>query len=36
MYFSNMRNGVYYYLIKFQLKTPHMYGEMKKKIFIRR
>jgi len=28
--FSNMRYGVYYRLIKFQLKTPPIHGEMKK------
>ena len=28
--FSNMCYGVYYYLVKFQLKTPPMHGEMKK------
>ena len=30
MYFSNMRYDAYYYLIKFQLKTPPIDGEMKK------
>ena len=29
-FFSNMNYGVYYYLIKFQLKTPSIHGEMKK------
>ena len=28
--FFNMCYGVYYYVIKFQLKTPPMHGEMKK------
>ena len=30
IYFSNMYYDVYYQLVKFQLKTPHMYGEIKK------
>jgi len=30
IYFSNMCYGVYYYVVKFQLKTPPMHGEMKK------
>ena len=30
MYFSKMCYDVYYHLVKFQLKTPPMYGEMKK------
>ena len=28
-YFSNMRYGVYYYVVKFQLKTPPMNGEIR-------
>ena len=28
--FSDMHPGVYYYAIKFQLKTPSMHGEIKK------
>ena len=31
-----MRYGVYYYDIKFQLKTPPMRGEIKKINYIRR
>ena len=30
IYFYNMCYGVYYYVVKFQLKTPPMHGEMKK------
>ena len=30
IYFSNMCYGVYYYVVKFQLKTSPMHGEMKK------
>ena len=26
--------GVYYYIMKFQLKTPTMHGEMKKQITV--
>jgi len=33
--FSNMRYGVYYYTIKFQLKTSPMRGEIKKINYIR-
>ena len=33
--FSNMRYGMYYYVVKFQLKTPPMNGEIKKINFIR-
>ena len=29
MYFSKMCYDVYYHLVKFQLKTPTMHGEMK-------
>ena len=29
MYFSKMCYDVYYHLVKFQLKTPPMHGEMK-------
>ena len=35
IYFSNMHYGVYYYIIKFQLKTPLMHEEMEKINFIR-
>ena len=35
IYFSNMSYGVYYYVIKFQLKTPPMLGEMKRTNYIR-
>ena len=35
LFFSNMRYGVYYYAIKFQLKTLPMHGEMKKINYIR-
>ena len=27
--FSNMRYGMYYYVVKFQLKTPSMNGEIR-------
>jgi len=30
IYFYNIRYGVYYYAVKFQLKTPPMHGENKK------
>ena len=33
--FSNMCYDVYYHLVKFQLKTPPMHGEMKKTNCIR-
>ena len=29
IYFSNLCYGVYYYIVKFQLKTPTMHREMK-------
>ena len=32
IYFSNMYYGVYYCVIKFQLKTPRMHGQIKKQI----
>jgi len=35
IYFLNMRYGVYYYSVKFQLKTPPMHGEIKKINYIR-
>ena len=35
IYFSNIHYGVYYYLVKFQFKTLPMYGEKKKKNYIR-
>ena len=35
IYFSNMCYVVYYYFVEFQLKTPSMYGKMKKTNFIR-
>ena len=35
IYFYNMCYDVYYHLVKFQLKTPPMYGEMKKVNCIR-
>jgi len=34
MYFSNMCYDVYYHLVKCQLKTSHMYGEIKKRQII--
>ena len=34
IYFSNIPYGVYYYLVKFQLKTPPMHGEIKKTIIL--
>ena len=33
--FSNMCYIVYYHLLKFQLKTPPMYGEIKNQIVLR-
>ena len=30
MYFSNMCYDVNYHIVKFQIKTPPMHGEMKK------
>ena len=35
IYFFNMRYGVYYYVVKFQLKTLAMDGEMKRTNYIR-
>ena len=35
MYFSKVCYDVYYHLVKFQLKTPLMHGEMKKTNSIR-
>ena len=35
MYFSSMFYDVYYHLVEFQLKTPPMHGEMKKKNYMR-
>ena len=35
IYFSNIPYGVYYYIVKFQLKTPTMHGEMKMTNYIR-
>ena len=35
IYFYNMYYGVYYCVIKFQLKTTPMHGEMKKTNYIR-
>ena len=35
IYFSNMCYVVYYHLIKFQLKTPPIHGEMKKINYVR-
>jgi len=35
IYFSNMCYDVYYHLIKFQLKTPPIDGEIKKTNSIR-
>ena len=35
IYFSNMCYGVYYYVVKFQLKTLAMDGEMKRTNYIR-
>ena len=35
MYFSNICYDVYYDLVKFQLKTPSTYREMKKTNCIR-
>jgi len=34
IYFSNMYYGVYYCVIKFQLKTPRMHLEIEKKNYI--
>ena len=33
--FSNMRYGMYYYVVKFQLKTPLMHEEIKKTNYSR-
>ena len=30
-----MRYGVYYYVVKFKLKTPPMHGEIKNTNYIR-
>ena len=35
IYFSNMCYGVYYYVVKFQLKTPSMHEEIKNTNYIR-
>ena len=35
VFFYNMCYDVYYYFIKFQLKTPPMHGEIKKTNCIR-
>ena len=35
IYFSNMCYGVYYCVVKFQLKTPPMRGEIKKNYIMR-
>ena len=35
IYFFNMCYGVYYHVVKFQLKTPPMHGEMKKTNYSR-
>ena len=32
--FSNMRYGVHYYVVKIQIKTPPMHGEIKKANYI--
>ena len=32
--FSNMRYGMYYYVVKFQLKTPPMHGEINRQIVL--
>ena len=34
-FFSNMGYGVHYYVVKFQLKTLPVHGEMKKTNYIR-
>ena len=34
MYFSKMFYDMYYHLVKFQLKTTLMYGEIKKTNYI--
>ena len=34
IYFSNMCYGVYYHIVKFQLKSPPRHGEMKKQITV--
>ena len=33
--FFNMCNGVYYLVVKFQLKTPPIHGEIKKTNYSR-
>ena len=35
IYFSNMCYGVYYCVVKFQLKTPPMNGEIRNTNYIR-
>ena len=35
IYFSNMCYGVYYYVVKFQLKTPLMHEEIKRTNYSR-
>ena len=35
IYFFNMRYGVYYYVVEFQLKTLPMHAEIKKTNYIR-
>jgi len=35
IYFSNMCYGVYYHVVKFQLKTPPIHGEIKKINYVR-
>jgi len=34
MYFSKMCYDVYYHLVKFQLKTPPMHGDIKRQIVL--
>ena len=34
MYFSKMFYDVYYHLVKFQLKTPPMHGEINRQIVL--
>ena len=35
IYFPNMCYDMYYHLVKFQLKTPPIHGEMKKINYVR-
>ena len=35
IYFSNMCYGAYYYVVKFQLKTPPMNGKIRNTNYIR-